>query len=64
MISTFSPLTIQGKANLMPLQSKVDDLFKQCFAVNTFPDLQKKLDKFSTAVVNPAAQLLLRRGRK
>ena len=48
----------------MPLQSKVDDLFRQCFAVNTFPELQKKLDKFSTAVANPAAQLLLRRGRK
>ena len=55
---------VQGKSNLMPLQTKLDDLFRQCFMVYTFPELQKKLDKFNTAVVNPAAQLLLKRGRK
>lgn len=48
----------------MPLHTKLDDLFRQTFAVHTFPELQKKLDRFSAAVGNPAAQLLLKRGRK
>ncbi len=55
---------MQGKANLIPLLTKMDELFKGCFELYTFPDLQKKLEKFSPAVANPAAQLLLKRGRK
>jgi hypothetical protein len=48
----------------MPLQTKLDDILRHCFVMNIFPDLQKKLDKFSAAVSNPSAQLLLKRGRK
>lgn len=40
------------------------ELFKECFQMYVFPDLQKKLDRFGPAVANPAAQLLLKRGRK
>ncbi|GAX72798.1 hypothetical protein CEUSTIGMA_g253.t1 [Chlamydomonas eustigma] len=53
-----------GKASMVPLQTKMDELFKNCFDVYLFPELQKRLDRFSAAVSNPAAQLLLKRGRK
>lgn len=46
------------------LSFKLNRLFKECFAMFTFPDLQKKLTKFEPATQNPAAALLLKRGRK
>mmetsp|Transcript_22905 Transcript_22905/g.58437 ORF Transcript_22905/g.58437 Transcript_22905/m.58437 type:complete len:440 (-) Transcript_22905:427-1746(-) len=46
------------------LSYKVMRLFKECFAMHTFPDLAKKLSKFEPATQNPAAALLLKRGRK
>ncbi len=52
------------QSTLQPLWAKVQDLFKECFNMYTFPELQKKLERFSPAVGNPAAQLLLKRGRK
>jgi hypothetical protein len=39
-------------------------MLKECFQLFVYPELQKKLEKFSPAVANPAAQLLLKRGNK
>lgn len=50
--------------NMMSLSSKLQELLKDSFLLHTFPDLTKKLEKFSPAVGNPAAQLLLKRGRR
>lgn len=53
-----------SQAHMTPLSKKIKDLFTLSFSVYFFPDLSKKLEKFSPAASNPAAQLLLKRGRK
>mmetsp|Transcript_37672 Transcript_37672/g.83892 ORF Transcript_37672/g.83892 Transcript_37672/m.83892 type:complete len:441 (-) Transcript_37672:2613-3935(-) len=52
------------QASYNQLSLKLMTLLRESFSIHTFPELQKKLDKFSPAVTNPAAQLLLKRGRK
>ncbi|KAF5840410.1 hypothetical protein DUNSADRAFT_16787 [Dunaliella salina] len=53
-----------SQAPFQPLSIKLQSLFKDCFALYTFPDITKKLARFEPCVQNPAAQLLLKRGRR
>ncbi len=46
------------------LSLKVTALFRECFASSSFPDLQRRLERFTPAVNNSNAMLLLRKGRK
>ncbi|GLC43541.1 hypothetical protein PLESTM_001484500 [Pleodorina starrii] len=46
------------------LSVKVTALFRECFAASTFPELQRRLERFSPALNNSNAMLLLRKGRK
>ena len=55
---------LPSQATYTQLSIKLVSLFGECFSVYTFPDLSKKLDRFSVAVSNAAAQLLMKKGRK
>lgn len=55
---------LPAQASYQQLSYKLMSLFRECFSMHTFPELTKKLAKFEPAVHNPAAQLLLKRGRK
>eukprot|EP00198_Chlamydomonas_reinhardtii_P009683 XP_001699020.1 predicted protein [Chlamydomonas reinhardtii] len=46
------------------LARKVTALFRECFAASSFPELQRRLERFTPAVNNSNALLLLRKGRK
>ncbi len=52
------------QASYQQLAYKLSFLFRDCFTLYTFPELQKKLARFEQATTNAAAALLLKRGRK
>lgn len=52
----------QASSNYLSL--KVLALFREVLSTHTFPDLQRKLERFTPALSNSNALLLLRKGRK
>lgn len=46
------------------LSLKVTALFRESFALSSFPEIQRKLERFAAASNNSNAMLLLRKGRK
>ena len=52
------------KSAMTLLATKFKELLNSCFSIYFFPEVSRKLDKFSQASSNPAAQLLLKRGRR
>jgi predicted kinase len=56
--------TLNLQAPFQTLSQKLMSLFRESFSNHTFPYITKKLAKFEPCTHNPAAQLLLKRGRR